>query len=193
MSKGKSKKVENVPATEQGTEQKTEQARPLSVSELNALVDKALADKETGKAVEILSATPANEIFGTKGKFRTSDGKITENKELAKRSVSGRLVPAYTQARTLVIDGVTLTGAHVAELKQLRRAYVGDRYGAIERCKAVMAKQNGNITQKQIDKELDNLRVPAAWRPRYNKDGSKASQYARHLSVLAEHGVKASD
>lgn len=176
-------------ATENTSEQTATQqaepvAQPKSMAELNATLDSM--NDETRAQLKALQV-PANQLAGTAGKYRTPDGKITDKREEAKLSTNGKPIPAYTPARP-AIDGVSAT--HADETQQLRGRYAqGWGQQVLDACKKRAEQLKRTLSQKERDDVLRKLGdvVPAAWRPRYNRDGiTPASQYARHIAVQDE-------
>lgn len=187
--------IQNAPAN--GNAQTAEQPQapvqtPRTMAEINAAFDAlSPADRERLKALQV----PAHTLAGTTGLYRTKDGKGTTNdRKLAKLNVKGKPIPAYTQARPAVtVNGVAVSATHADETEQLRGRYrQGWGVQVIEACKKRAETLKRKLTPVERDKVLVGLgdTVPAAWRPRYNKDGvTPALQYARHIQVMTEFGI----
>lgn len=180
------------PASEQAPAEKVVVARTMR--EINSALDGLTdADKAALAAIQVA----ANVQAGTAGIYRTADGKgTTKDRKLAKLSVSGKPIPVYTPTRGAVtVEGIAVSATHADETIQLRGRYAqGWGQLVIARCKAYVEKHGAaKFTIAERDKLVNQSDVPSAWRPRYNKDLSPASQYARHIEVMREFGILTSN
>lgn len=161
---------------------------PRSMADINAALDGL---DETTRAQLKAMQVPAHQLHGTTGKYRTKDGKaVTDNRAEAKLSVNGKPIPVFNAARPAVtVNGVSVSATHADETLQLRGRYSqGWGQQVIEACRKRAEGLKRNLTQRERDDVLRKLgdTVPKAWQPRYNKDESPASQYARHIAVQDE-------